>query len=55
MIIRGIIGLIVGAIVGFIVGSIFRKFSGVCPLTCNPYISTIYFAILGLLIALKGF
>jgi len=53
MVLKLILGPTIGALIGFIIGSIFRKFGGVCPLTCNPYISTIWFAILGLLLALK--
>jgi len=53
MVLKLILGPTIGALIGFIIGSIFRKLGGVCPLTCNPYISTIWFAILGLLLALK--
>jgi len=54
MIVKIILGTIIGGLVGFIIGSIFRRLGGVCPLTCNPLISTIYFALLGLLFVLSN-
>lgn len=49
-------GIIVGAVAGFFIGKFFQKRTGgVCPLLCNPKISTIYFALLGyLLTSSKG-
>jgi len=43
--------LFVGAAVGGVLGFLYSKFigcrSGTCPLTSNPYIATIYGAVLG--------
>ncbi len=45
-----IAGTIIGGIAGFFIGKFFSKRTGgVCPLLCNPKISTIYFALLGYL------
>ncbi|MFN3134127.1 MAG: YtxH domain-containing protein [Candidatus Kryptonium sp.] len=55
MMVSGIIGAIVGGIFGFFIGRYFSKFGGVCPLLCNPKISTFYFALLGFLLAYKNF
>jgi len=51
-----IAGILIGAISGFFIGKYFqRRTGGVCPLLCNPKISTIYFALLGyLLTSSKG-
>lgn len=46
-----IAGTIVGGVAGFFIGKFFSKTTvGVCPLLCNPKISTIYFALLGFLL-----
>ena len=49
------IKIIIGAAVGGIVGFLYYRFigcrSGTCFITRNPYISTVYWAILGGLIA----
>jgi hypothetical protein len=47
-----ILGLIIGGAIGFALGYFGKCASGVCPLTSNPYISTIVGALIGLLIAL---
>lgn len=49
-------GIVVGAVAGFFIGNFFQKRTGgICPLLCNPKISTIYFALLGyLLTSSKG-
>ncbi len=46
------LGIIIGAAIGFALGYFGKCASGVCPLTSNPYISTIIGAAIGLLIAL---
>lgn len=49
------IAIIIGAVAGGIVGFLYYRFigcrSGVCIITGNPYISTIYWAVIGGLIA----
>lgn len=47
-----IISALVGGLIGFGVGCLGRCSTGVCPLTSNPYISTVIGAIVGLLITL---
>jgi len=47
-----VIGILVGGGIGFLIGYFGRCASGVCPLTSNPYISTIIGALVGLLIAI---
>ena len=46
---ESIIGAIIGAGIGYLIGTQFSKLGGSCPILCNPKISTIYFAIIGLL------
>jgi hypothetical protein len=44
-------GILIGEVVGFFIGKFFSKHTfGVCPILCNPKISTIYFALLGYLL-----
>jgi hypothetical protein len=47
--------IVIGAVAGGIVGYLYYRFigcrSGACIITGNPYISTIYWAVLGGLIA----
>ncbi|MEE9390216.1 MAG: hypothetical protein V3U91_03145 [Candidatus Aminicenantaceae bacterium] len=49
------IKLVIGAFVGGLIGFLYYRFigckSGVCFITRNPYISTIYWAVLGALVA----
>lgn len=49
------IKLAIGALVGGLIGFLYYRFigckSGACIITRNPYISTIYWAVLGALIA----
>ena len=52
MMIRIIVGLVLGGGIGFLIGHFGRCSTGVCPMTNNPYISTIVGAIWGLVIAL---
>ena len=51
MAVRIILGIIVGGTLGFALGYFGKCASGACPLTSNPYISTIVGAVFGLLIA----
>ncbi len=51
----GIIGAVAGGVFGFFVGRYFSKMGGMCPLLCNPKISTIYFALIGFLLSYKKF
>jgi hypothetical protein len=46
-----ILGVLVGGGLGFAYYRFIGCTSGTCPLTSNPYISTIYGAVIGLLIA----
>jgi len=49
MIIRLIIGFIIGAAAGFTWHRLIGCSGGTCPITGNPYISTLYGAVLGAL------
>jgi len=49
--IEGILGVVIGGAIGYLIGSQMSKLGGGCPILCNPKISTIYFAVLGLLFA----
>ena len=49
--IKIIIGVIIGAGLGYLIGKHMSKFGFGCPLICNPKISTIYFAIIGAVLA----
>ena len=46
-----ILGVLVGGGLGFAYYRFIGCASGTCPLTSNPYISTIYGAVIGVLIA----
>ncbi len=46
-----VIGLIGGALAGLVIGKYASRLGLGCPLICNPKISTVYFAVIGLLIA----
>ena len=52
---KGLLIYIIGAVLGAVLGFLYYKFvgcaSGACPITSNPHISTVYGAILGVLIA----
>ena len=49
------IAIVIGAAIGGVVGFLYYRFigcrSGACIITSNPYISTIYWAVLGGLVA----
>lgn len=51
MILRTIIGILVGGGLGFAYYRFVGCSTGTCPLTSNPIISTIYGAVLGVLLA----
>jgi hypothetical protein len=44
---RLIIGIAIGAVAGFLYYKFVGCASGACPLTSNPFISTIYGAVMG--------
>ena len=47
---RYFIGLVLGGIAGFAYYKLVGCNSGACPITSNPFVSTIYGAVIGLLI-----
>jgi hypothetical protein len=51
MIVKTIIGAVLGAAAGFALYKLIGCHSGACPITGNPYISTIYGAVMGVLLA----
>ena len=48
-----VMATLIGGGVGYLVGKYMSRTGLGCPLLCNPKISTIYFALAALLIALK--
>lgn len=46
-----VIGSLIGAVIGYLYYYFIGCSSGTCAITSNPYISTIYIAILGGLVA----
>lgn len=51
MVLKSLIGIVAGAAVGFLFYRLIGCSAGTCPITGNPYASTIYGALLGFLIA----
>ena len=51
MVLRIFIGILVGGGLGFAAYKLISCSSGTCPLTSNPWVSTIYGAVLGALVA----
>lgn len=56
--VKHMLGYVVGGVLGAAAGYLYYRFvgcpSGTCPITSNPYISTLYGAVMGLLIAGAG-
>jgi hypothetical protein len=51
MIVRIVIGLVFGGVLGFAYYKLVGCSSGACPLTSNPFLSTIYGSVVGALVA----
>lgn len=45
-----ILGVVIGGAIGFSLGYVGKCTTGTCPLTSNPYISTIIGALIGLML-----
>jgi hypothetical protein len=54
MLIKTIIGIVIGAALGFAYYKFVGCASGACPITSNPYISTLYGAVMGALLSGVG-
>ena len=52
MALRVVLGVIIGGAIGFALGHFGKCASGACPLTSNPYISTVIGALVGLMLAM---
>ncbi len=46
-----VLGAVIGGAIGFTIGYFGKCYSGICPLTSNPIISTIIGVVLGIMIA----
>lgn len=46
-----VLGIAVGAVIGFAIGYFGKCASGTCPLTSNPWVSTVVGALFGLFLA----
>lgn len=53
MVLRLVLGVIIGAALGFAYYKFIGCASGACPITSNPYISSVYGAVMGLLLAMR--
>lgn len=51
MTLRSILFLLVGAVLGYGYHRLVGCRTGSCPITANPYISTVYGAVMGLLLS----
>ena len=51
MIVRGVLFALSGAIVGLVYQRVIGCRTGTCPITSNPYISTIYGALMGFILS----
>ncbi|MDP3981584.1 MAG: DUF6132 family protein [Chlamydiota bacterium] len=51
MVIRMMIGAVIGGLIGFALYRYVGCQSGQCPLTANPYIAVILWAVIGIMIA----
>ena len=51
MILRIVIGMVVGGALGFAFYKVVGCSSGACPLTSNPFVSTLYGSVLGAVLA----
>lgn len=47
------LGLFIGGIIGFLYYKFVGCSSGSCPITSNPFITTLYGAIIGLLVVIN--
>lgn len=55
MIVRLIAGVVLGGVAGFAYYRFVGCSGGVCPITGNPYISTVYGAVMGALVSVGNF
>jgi hypothetical protein len=53
LLMRILLGTVIGGGTGFLLGYFGKCQSGVCPLTSNPYISTVIGIIIGIALALS--
>ena len=51
--IKAIFGIVLGAALGFAWYRLVGCSTGACPITSNPYVSTLYGAVVGLTLALS--